>query len=124
MLYDALCGADPAVATFAGTITALSADGLTVTVDETAVLVDHLVGGSTYYQSGCIIAGVDQAFVTKQAGHVLTLQTPLEGAAVGDLVELLGGCDRTSVGCTAHGNIARFGGFAKIQVINPWAGLA
>ncbi len=27
-------------------------------------------------------------------------------------------CDHTPVGCTAHANIARFGGFALIPVIN------
>jgi hypothetical protein len=32
-------------------------------------------------------------------------------------------CDHAAAGCIAHGNIERFGGFALIPVINPWAGL-
>lgn len=123
MFTDTLCGVTVASVTFVGTITALSADLLTVTVDEVAPPVDHLGGGSLFYQMGCVDAGSGGRFVTQQVGHVLTLQTPLSGASVGDAVSLIGGCDRTPAGCTAHANIARFGGFALIPVINPWAGL-
>lgn len=124
MLYDVLCSADESAATFTGTITAISADFLTVTVDEVASPADHLGSGSLFYQTGAIDDAGTTAMITKQAGHVLTLQTPLEGALVGDAVILLGGCDRTTVGCISHSNIERFGGFTKIPVVNPWAGLA
>jgi hypothetical protein len=124
MLYDVLCSADAEAASFAGAITAISTDGLTVTVDEVGSPVDHLGADSLFYQTGCIVRGADRAFVTKQLLHVLTLQTPLEGALVGDPVQLVGGCDRTTLGCISHNNIERFGGFTKIPVISPWAGLA
>jgi hypothetical protein len=123
MLYDTLCGASKAAATFMGVITAISTDGLTVTVNETTSGVDHLAGGSVFYQMGSIQDGASVAFVTEQVGHALTVQTPLENAAVNDVVTLIGGCDRTPAGCIAHANIARFGGFALIPVINPWNGL-
>lgn len=123
MFTDTLCGVAVASVTFPGVITALSTDRLTVTVDEVAPPVDHLAGGSLFYQMGCIAAGAQLAFVTQQVGHVLTLQTPFWNAVVGDAVALIAGCDRTPAGCTAHANIARFGGFALIPVINPWAGL-
>jgi len=123
MFTDTLCGVAIATVTFAGVITALSTDLLTITVDEVASPVDHLGGGSLFYQTGSIRDAGSYAFVTLQVGHVLTLQTPLEDAVIGDAVTLVGGCDRTPAGCTAHANIARFGGFALIPVVNPWAGL-
>ncbi len=127
MLYDALCGADPVPRTFAGVITALSADFLDVTVDELDAPPSstHLDAASIYYQAGSLRFGTDRFFVTQQAGHVLTLQTPLVGAAVDDVLQLTAGCDRTPDGCqNVHDNLPRFGGFVLIPERNPLQGLS
>jgi hypothetical protein len=124
MLYDSFCGADPSRVTFNVRITAISADAETITVDELDSLTDHLGSDSTFYVAGFIRREGRHYFITGQAGHVLTLQTPMTGAAVDDWFPATAGCNRQTSDCTAvHDNIERFGGFPLIPVVSPWAGL-
>ena len=125
MLYGSLCGADPTLATWPGKVTAISADGFTVTVDEVGSPADHLGGGSHYYQSGWIqLPGAPPAFVTQQNGHDLVIQTAISGLVINDVLVMRAGCDHTPVGCVSHSNIARFGGFILIPLRDPWAGVS
>lgn len=123
MLYDTFCGADPTIKTFTVTITAISGDGLTITVDEVDSPIDNLGSDSTFYQNGFVNYYGRFYFIAQQSGHDLTLQQPLAGASVDDTFPATAGCNRQPDGCISHDNIDRFGGFQLMPIANPWDGL-
>jgi hypothetical protein len=121
MLFDAFCGADASRVTFSGTITDISVDLLTITVVENDSPDDHVGSGSTFYNAGVVNFLGRKVFVVQQVDDVLTLQTPLLGAVVGDSVQLIAGCNRHTTDCLdVHDNIERFGGFALMPDRSPW----
>lgn len=124
MLFDGFCNADKTRVTFNVQITAISADLKTITIIELDSPTDHLGIGSHFYRNGFVDRSGRYVFVTEQAENVLTLQTALSNAAVGDIFPATGGCDHTPTDCDGvHDNIDRFFGFPLIPIVSPWSTL-
>lgn len=126
MLFGTLCGADPDAVTFSARIATISEDLTVLTVEEQDAPPGstHLDAGSGYYARGSATRFGHRAFVTKQDGDELTLQTPVKDAAEGDIITLTAGCNRRSDDCEdVHNNLDRFGGFELIPDRSPWKGV-
>lgn len=119
MLYDAGCGINRAVWKVSGAVRAVSADGLTVTLDAAAAKPDG------WLATGYLERGTDRRMIVTHAGAVLTLINPLIGLAAGDPVIAYAGCDRSyggSQGCVAKfANGPRFLGWEWIPTKNPFS---
>lgn len=116
MLYDAFCGVNPALFTFAGNVTAKN--GLSVTVPEAADKADG------YYNGGYIKDGETYLFIQTHVGTLLVLLASSPRLLVGDAITLTAGCDRTRTTCVAKfGNLPNFMGFPYIPDKNPYDGL-
>lgn len=116
MLYDANCTVNPAAFTFAGHLTAIV--GQTVTVPEAAAKPDG------YYNGGYLHDGETFAFIQTHTGTQLVLLALSPKLVVGDAVTLTAGCDRTRGTCVAKfNNLANFMGFPYIPDKNPYQGL-
>jgi len=131
-LYGRGCGLDIALYWLTGTVTAISANTLSVTIPEAAGQPDG------WYRGGVLRFGVQLGFITGHAGAVLTLSRPMPDLAAaiaapeidpetGDplpvLVDIAPGCDLRAATCAAKfGNLLNFGGFPEIPGQNPLGG--
>jgi uncharacterized phage protein (TIGR02218 family) len=114
MLYDAYCTVDPALYTFAGHISAIA--GQQITVPEASAKVDG------YYNGGFVKDGDTYLFIQTHVGSALTLLATKPKILVGDNVTLTAGCDRTRATCVAKfNNLANFMGFPYIPTKNPYS---
>lgn len=116
MLYDAFCGINPAAFTFPGTIGAMT--GIVLTVPEASAKPDG------YYNGGFLKDGETYAFIQTHVGDQITLLARSPSLALGDVVMLTAGCDRTRGTCLAKfANLPNFMGFPYIPDQNPYDGL-
>jgi uncharacterized phage protein (TIGR02218 family) len=100
-LGSAACGVDLAAWTVSGTLSAVSADGLTLSDPARAEPADHFAGGKITLTSGAS-AGLSMEVKTYAPGQVLLqLQLP-RGAAAGDTYTLHAGCNKTFATCVAR----------------------
>lgn len=105
-LYGVDCGVSEATYTRAGTVTALSPNGLFVTTT--------LSEANNYFKAGKIRARGQARMITKSTGGVLVLMSAIPGLKVGDSVQASKGCDRTAdatSGCKSFNNYLRYSGF-------------
>jgi uncharacterized phage protein (TIGR02218 family) len=110
---DAGCGINLASFTTAGTVAAISTDGLTITVSAFAGLTNSLAAG--YFPRG-----QDVRMITAHAGNQVTLLSPIPGLLVGDSVKGVAGCQLTYAACQAYNNVPNFLGFDLIPLTNPF----
>lgn len=120
VLYDKSCGLDPEDFKTPGTVSAISSDGIQVTVPESDPL------GDGFFKAGWLqITGTDiRSFITKHSGDVVTLLTPAAGLGVSVAVDLFAGCDRTVQQCRDRfDNVANHLGMPLMPERNPFVQL-
>jgi hypothetical protein len=110
---DAGCGISLALFTTSGVISAISADGLTITVSSFAGLAHSLAAG--YFHRGN-----DYRMITAHSGSTVTLLSPIAGLNTGDAVTGTAGCQLTYAACAAYNNVPHFLGFDLIPLTNPF----
>jgi hypothetical protein len=103
-------------------VTAMSADGLSITVPETS-------DGRRYTAGVVILSDGTMRYITSQAGNVLTLIRPSDtlntqfATAHPVAVYIAPGCTQTEPVCDdEYDNLLNFGGFARIPLTNPMGG--
>jgi hypothetical protein len=106
-LYGAItasggCGVDRATYQRTGVITAVSADGLTLTTS--------LSEANGFFKAGLVEVNGQTRMCTASTGGTLSLLSAISGAAAGNAVKAWKGCDRTGISCKTFSNYARFSG--------------
>lgn len=119
ILFNAGCGLSNAFWRVTGTVSDVSADGITVTIPECATKPDG------WFAAGHIERGAAQRMVITHSGAVITLINPINGLEAGDSVNVYAGCDRTYSGpngCTTKfDNGVNFMGWEWIPAKNPFS---
>lgn len=109
--------------TFTGTVSAISTNGLEITVDGASAFVPDLTGATTLpdmFALGIIQKGFYQGSIALQTGDVMTLDERLPTLIVGDTVQLIAGDDRTKETChNKFQNIGNYGAFSELPAVNP-----
>ena len=112
-LFSPQCGLDRFAYRESATITAVSGFTITATVFGT-----HADG---YFRSGWVEnAAGEKHWVTAHVGTVLTLMTPFRSLAIGDVLYVFPGCDRTIAACKTFGNLVHHLGFPFLPPKNPF----
>jgi hypothetical protein len=116
---DLGCTFPLATVTYPGTVTAISADGLTITIPAFASLPHPL-------KAGFLRHGNDVRMIVDQGGSgtgfYVVLIAAVAGMQVGDSVQGVAGCQQTFDACASYNNIANFLGFDLIPLTNPFDG--
>lgn len=74
-----------------------------------------------YYKAGLLSKdGSDFRQVNSVDGNFFELMSPIDGLAVGDVVQVAKGCDRSAASCQSFGNFDHFLGFLTIPTDNPF----
>jgi hypothetical protein len=123
VLYGSGCGLLKVFFTlFEAEVTAISGDGLTVTVDGVATYAT-----TTRAIEGCFVRGLltprvgTAQTILDQSGDDLVLLRPITGLEVGSIVDVTEGCSHTVESCnTQFGNLPRYGGYPGIPLRNPF----
>lgn len=118
-LYSAQCGVDKAAFVEAGTVSAVAAAVVTLTITH-----DRASG---YFNNGFVVSASNERHWI--LGHVrlsatsaqLTLMTPFTTLHAGDALTAYPGCDRTIADCkNRYSNLQRFLGFPYLPTKNPF----
>lgn len=112
---DAGCKKDLSTVTYPGVISAISPDGLTLTVPGFTSLPHSLLGG-------VLRRGDDYRMIVSHVGAVIKLLSGIAGLAVSDSVLGTAGCQNTFASCSEHNNVANFLGFDLIPILDPFNG--
>jgi uncharacterized phage protein (TIGR02218 family) len=116
---DPGCGVPLASVTYEGEVTAISEDGLTITIPAFATAPHALT-------AGWLASGNFKRMVVAQGGSgtdfFVVLIAPIAGLEVGDAVIGVAGCQQTFAACVAYNNVANFLGFDLIPLLNPFDG--
>lgn len=134
ILYGGKCGVDAGQFFMSVTVTALSADGLTVTVDGSTntilntglQLSAQLTSDSTFFDGGKISRGSFEPrmvrVATNPGGNIsaITVLFPFQELTVGTAMNLFAGCRLSYPICgTRFDNKIRYGGFPFVPNKNP-----
>jgi len=120
-LYSPGCGVDEDSFKISPTVTAISSDGLTITVSSISGKPDSWArdGKITRTSDG------DARTVITQSGTTITIDVPFRLLATSDAVDVFAGCDHTldgQRGCLElFNNVANFGGHEALPTSNPSA---
>lgn len=123
VLFDGGCKVARPSFLFSVTVTAMSADGLTITVNGAGIsgqAASYFLGGELHKMNG------DRRMVltfTDGGGGsgTITVMLPFSGVAIGDTLELTAGCDHVIGTCrTKFSNEVNYGGFPWIPTRNPF----
>lgn len=119
-VYSPPCGVDPAPFTTSGCAVSAIA-GLTLTVPDAAAQADG------YYSAGYLViesgtAAGERCFIRAHVGDQVTLsKAPPPGLTTSDTIAITAGCDGLEDTCiTKFNNVAYFGGFPRVPVVNPF----
>ena len=116
---DEGCTVDLATVTYVGAVSAISADGLTITVPAFAGLPHPL-------KAGFLRRGNDVRMIVDQGGSggatFVVLIAAITGMEIGDSVEGVAGCQQTFDSCVEYNNVDNFLGFDLIPLVNPFDG--
>lgn len=123
VLYDGGCKVVRSGFQFAVTVTALSADGLTITVNGAGIsgqASDFFNGGELHKPNGD--RRMAQSFTDGGGGSgTVLVMLPFSDLAIGDALELTAGCDHVITTCrTKFANEINYGGFPWIPTRNPF----
>lgn len=116
ILFDAGCGLVNSDWRVSGTVQAISADGLTITIASCATKPDG------WFNTGYLERGVDRRMIVSHTGSQITLIHPMQGLAGAAAVFVYAGCDHTYSGCTTKfNNGVNFMGWEWIPSKNPFS---
>lgn len=98
---------------YTGQVTAVSADGRTLTVD-------GLSGeGADFALAGKVAFGTDRRMILAQSGDDVTILLPFRSSPLGQNVDVTAGCDHTAETCaTKFANLINFRGWPYVPTIN------
>ena len=115
-LGDSFCGVNLASFAVTDDVTAISADGLTVTIPDAALQADGYYGAG-----GRLVFGSRYGFIKEHTGDEITLLTAVPGLIVGSTVTISAGCDRSLTTCnTKFSNAANHQGYPFIPTADPF----
>jgi len=135
ILYDAACQVDDSQFRISATVTAISADGLSITVSggsntilNTGLeLSAQLTADATFFDGGFFRrSGIEHRMVLTSTDNgansaTFTVLLPFETLEVGTVLELFAGCDHQFPTCIAKFvNTERYGGFPFVPGNNPF----
>jgi hypothetical protein len=135
ILYDAKCAVSDTSFKITGDVTAISTDGLTVTLDTGAntvpdtglALSAQLTDDANFFIGGFIRrGGIEHRMVrdmTDLGGNVaeVVVLFPLQTISVGTTLEMFAGCDHQFPTCTdKFVNTPNYGGFPFVPLKNPF----
>lgn len=113
-LYDSRCSLEMQDWQEDTTVVAITNSGYTVQLANKA----H---ADTYYTAGLLSKnGSDFRQINSVTGNDFELMSPIDGLAVGDVVQVAKGCDRSAASCQSFGNFDNFLGFLTIPTDNPF----
>lgn len=108
-LYDGQCGVSEGSFRYTGTVSAVSADGKTITVSGLSA------NGADWAVAGHVVFGTDKRLITAQSGDDVTLLLPFRTNPGGSSVDVQAGCDHSAATCKSKfNNLPNFGGFPFI----------
>ena len=114
---DAGCTKDLSALTYAGVVSAISADGLTITIPAFASLPHP-------FRAGYLRSGNDLRMIVDNGGSggafFVVLIAPIAGLEIGAAIAGTAGCAQTFDACVGYNNIANFLGFDLIPLLNPF----
>lgn len=115
ILYDSGCQVDKNLFKVTGTLTSVSADGLTIQAAAFGTKPDG------FFNAGYIEKGAERRMVVSHLGTTLTLFNAMAGLVVGDVIAGFAGCKRDFNDCnTKFDNAPHFFGFEFIPSRNPF----
>jgi hypothetical protein len=114
---DSGCGADLAVHTYHGSITAIDPTGTILTIPAFAALPDTL-------KAGYLKRGNDFRMIVGHSGATVTLISAIPGLAAGAAVDGTAGCNLDFSSCAHYKRTISFLGFDLIPIVNPFDGSA
>jgi hypothetical protein len=116
VLYDSFCGVNKASFGVAGTIDAIAADGVTLTVSEASAFADGYFGAA-----GLLEFSTRIGTIVEHVGDQLTLRRAVPGLIVGSAVTIYPGCKRDTTDCNVKfNNIANHMGFPFVPSMDPF----
>lgn len=93
-LYSDQCGVEKSSFTSTQTVTAISTDGLQITVNDISAF------ASDYFVFGYIASGESgERMITSQSGNVLTVRSIIPNLEVGDSISIYAGCAKSPSVC-------------------------
>lgn len=123
---DDTCDLDVADFTFSGTVSAISPNGLQVTVPGADAFVPTITGGvnrPNQFSEGVLVKGERRGKIRGQFLDVIFLDEVVPGLAVDDDVDLIAGDPRTLEVCFIYfKNVDRYMAHPLIPLDNPWTG--
>lgn len=96
------CGVDPATYQRDGTITAVSADGRTLTTT--------LSEANGFFKAGDVLVAGQRRMCVASTGGVLELLSAIPGVTPGTAISAWKGCDGSGASCKSFGNYPQFSG--------------
>lgn len=135
ILYDAFCAVDDSQFRMSVTITAISADGLSLTVSGGSNTIPNtglelsaqLTADATFFDGGFVRrSGIEHRMVLTSVDNggnsaTFTILLPFETLDTGTVIELFAGCDHQFPTCIAKfANTERYGGFPFVPGNNPF----
>ncbi len=135
ILYDSKCAVDDSQFRITGTVTAISADGLTITlstgsntVPDTALeLSAQITADADFFNAGFVRrGGLEHRMVrttTDLGGNVaeFTILFPFQTIGTGTALDLFAGCDHQFPTCIGKfANTEKYGGFPFVPLKNPF----
>ena len=104
-LYGSECTLSIIPFTYAGVITAIASDGVTITVSGIPAATVTFVGGELI-KPGTLAAGL----IVQVSGNDFTVQYPIPNLEVGDSVQIIEGCNHTLTQCALFPNASEASG--------------
>jgi len=112
--YDTLCTLARGAFTQVATVSSISVDGLTYTLDS-------LAAPTVRYNSGEFkkVGLADSRLIVARSGNDITVQYVIPSIVVGDSVEVIEGCEHNLTDCAAYSNEDNFGASPYTPPVNP-----
>lgn len=129
-LFDNRCKVKQVDFTFNFTVSAVSADGVTITLTDNGDADTKLATDAAFFNGGTFLTGVDgsqRMGVNFEATgnpneYTLVLLVPVLGLEVGQGITFSAGCDKSVNTCFSRfNNVTQYGGFPFIPTLNPFS---
>lgn len=131
VLYGEGCQVAESSFTFDFSVTAISSDGVTLTVTDSGQASTEITADTSFFNGGTVRTGVEGSqrmalSVSEVAGsantYTVVLMVPVSGLEVGQGITLSAGCDHSVQVCRSRfNNVERYGGFPFIPTLNPFS---
>lgn len=129
-LFDGRCRVTESQFTFNFTVSAVSADGVTVTLADSGQAATEIASDPSFFNGGTFLTGVDGSqrmglnfsATGNSNEYSLVLLVPISGLETGQAITFTAGCDKSVDTCVARfNNASNYGGFPFIPTLNPFA---